>query len=146
MSLVQVSNINTNLSILPGGPIPPNPTELVARESLSQAIDILKKHFDYIILDTAPIGMVTDTQLISRVANASIYVCRADYTHKADYTLINELGEGKLPNLCTIINGLGHEEKSTDITMDTASMASITDTVKNTVTAMDMAMKNVNKK
>lgn len=39
--------------------------------------------------------MVTDTQLISRVANASIYVCRADYTHKADYTLINELGEQK---------------------------------------------------
>ena len=112
MSLVQVSNINPNLSILPGGPIPPNPTELVARESLPQAIDILKKHFDYIILDTAPIGMVTDTQLISRVANASIYVCRADYTHKADYTLINELGEQKkLPNLCTIINGLDMKKK-----------------------------------
>lgn len=112
MSLVQVSNINPNLSILPRGPIPPNPTELVARESLPQAIDILKKHFDYIILDTAPIGMVTDTQLISRVANASIYVCRADYTHKADYTLINELGEQKkLPNLCTIINGLDMKKK-----------------------------------
>lgn len=75
--------------------------------------------------------MVTDTQLISRVANASIYVCRADYTHKADYTLINELGEQKkLPNLCTIINGLDMKKKSTDITMDTASMASITDMVK----------------
>ena len=112
MSLVQVSRINANLSILPGGPIPPNPTELVARESLPQAIDILKKHFDYIILDTAPIGMVTDTQLISRVANASIYVCRADYTHKTDYTLINELGEQKkLPNLCTIINGLDMKKK-----------------------------------
>ena len=112
MSLVQVSRINANLSILPGGPIPPNPTELVARESLPQAIDILKKHFDYIILDTAPIGMVTDTQLISRVANASIYVCRADYTHKADYTLINELSEQKkLPNLCTLINGLDMKKK-----------------------------------
>ena len=112
MSLVQVSRINANLSILPGEPIPPNPTELVARESLPQAIDILKKHFDYIILDTAPIGMVTDTLLISRVANASIYVCRADYTHKADYTLINELGEQKkLPNLCTIINGLDMKKK-----------------------------------
>ena len=112
MSLVQVSRINANLSILPGGPIPPNPTELVARESLPQAIDILKKHFDYIILDTAPIGMVTDTLLISRVANASIYVCRADYTHKADYTLINELGEQKkLPNLCTLINGLDMKKK-----------------------------------
>ena len=112
MSLVQVSRINANLSILPGGPIPPNPTELVARESLPQAIDILKKHFDYIILDTTPIGMVTDTLLISRVANASIYVCRADYTHKADYTLINELSEQKkLPNLCTLINGLDMKKK-----------------------------------
>lgn len=112
MSLVQVSRINANLSILPGGPIPPNPTELVARESLPQAIDILKKHFDYIILDTAPIGMVIDTLLISRVANASIYVCRADYTHKADYTLINELSEQKkLPNLCTLINGLDMKKK-----------------------------------
>ena len=91
MSLVQVSRINANLSILPGGPIPPNPTELVARESLPQAIDILKKHF---------------------VANASIYVCRADYTHKADYTLINELSEQKkLPNLCTLINGLDMKKK-----------------------------------
>lgn len=112
MSLVQVSNINPHLYILPGGPIPPNPTELVARESLPQAIEILKKHFDYIILDTAPIGMVTDTQLISRVAHACIYVCRADYTHKADYALINELSEQKkLPNLCTIINGLDMKKK-----------------------------------
>lgn len=112
MSLVQVSAINPNLHVLPGGPIPPNPTELVARESLPQAIEILKKHFDYIILDTAPIGMVTDTQLISRTADASIYVCRADYTHKADYTLINELNEQKkLPNLCTIINGLDMKKK-----------------------------------
>lgn len=112
MSLVQVSTINPNLYILPGGPIPPNPTELVARESLPQAIEMLKNHFDYIILDTAPIGMVTDTQLISRIANASIYVCRADYTHKADYTLINELSEQKkLPNLCTIINGLDMKKK-----------------------------------
>lgn len=112
MPLVQVSGINANLHILPGGPIPPNPTELVARESLSQAIGLLKEHFDYIVLDTAPIGMVTDTQLIAPVADASIYVCRADYTHKADYTLINDLSEQKkLPNLCTIINGLDMKKK-----------------------------------
>lgn len=112
MSLVQVSTINPHLYILPGGPIPPNPTELVARDSLPQAIGILKEHFDYVILDTAPIGMVTDTQLIARVAHVSIYVCRADYTHKADYTLINELSEQKkLPNLCTVINGLDMKKK-----------------------------------
>lgn len=112
MALVQPSNVNPQLYILPGGPIPPNPTELVAREALSQALLTLKEHFDYIILDTAPIGMVTDTQLIARVADASVYVCRADYTHKADYTLINELSDQKkLPNLCTLINGLDMKKK-----------------------------------
>ena len=105
MSLLQQSNVTPNLYILPGGPIPPNPTELVARDSLVQAVDRLKKEFDYVILDTAPIGMVTDTELISRVADMSIYVCRAGYTPKAGYLFINELRDHKkLPNLCTIIN------------------------------------------
>lgn len=107
MSLVQLSDVNKNLYILPGGTVPPNPTELLARDGLDKAIEILKKNFDYVILDTAPIGMVTDTLLIGRVADLSAYVCRADYTHKAEYTLINELyHEQKLPNLCTIINGV----------------------------------------
>ena len=107
MSLVQLSDVNRNLYILPGGTVPPNPTELLARDGLDKAIEILKKNFDYVILDTAPIGMVTDTLLTGRVADLSAYVCRADYTHKAEYTLINELfHEQKLPNLCTIINGV----------------------------------------
>jgi len=107
MSLVQSSDVNRNLYILPGGTVPPNPTELLARDGLDKAIETLKKNFDYVILDTAPIGMVTDTLLIGRVADLSAYVCRADYTHKAEYTLINELfHEQKLPNLCTIINGV----------------------------------------
>ena len=113
MSLVQPSDINQNLYILPGGTVPPNPTELLARDGLDKAIEILKKSFDYVVLDTAPVGMVTDTLLIGRVADLSVYVCRADYTHKAEYTLINELSiekklpeEKKLPNLCTVINGV----------------------------------------
>ena len=107
MELVQPSDVNQNLFILPGGTVPPNPTELLARNGLDRAIETLKKSFDYVILDTAPIGMVTDTLLIGRVADLSVYVCRADYTHKAEYTLINELSfEKKLPNLCTVINGV----------------------------------------
>lgn len=107
MNLVQQSDVNKNLYILPGGTVPPNPTELLAREGLDKAIETLKKKFDYIILDTAPVGMVTDTLLIGRVADLSVYVCRADYTHKAEFTLVNELAENKkLPNLCTVINGL----------------------------------------
>ena len=107
MELVQPSDVNKNLFILPGGTVPPNPTELLARNGLDKAIETLKKSFDYVILDTAPIGMVTDTLLIGRIADLSVYVCRADYTHKAEYTLINELSfEKKLPNLCTVINGV----------------------------------------
>ena len=112
LSLCQPSAISPNLFILPGGTVPPNPTELVARKSLDHALEILKEHFDYVILDTAPIGMVTDTQLIARVADLSVYVCRADYTHKSDYELINDLKrENKLPNLCTLINGIDMDQR-----------------------------------
>ena len=112
MDLVQPSDINKNLFILPGGTVPPNPTELLARDGLEKAIETLKKNFDYVILDTAPVGMVTDTLLIGRVADLSLYVCRADYTRKAEFTLINELAENnKLPNLCIAINGLDLQKK-----------------------------------
>lgn len=111
-SMILPSEVSDNLHVLPGGAIPPNPTELLARKSLDDAIELLKKDYDYIVLDTAPIGMVTDTQLIARVADASIYVCRADYTHKNDYQLINELYANKrLPGLCTVINGLDMKKK-----------------------------------
>ena len=61
------SGINNNLDLLLAGPIPPNPTELVARKSLDQIIDILKETYDYILVDTAPVGLVTDTLQISRI-------------------------------------------------------------------------------
>lgn len=112
MSLLQPSGITPNLTLLPGGTIPPNPTELLALDALVDAIELLKQRFDYVILDTAPVGMVTDTLLIGRVADASVYICRADYTQKMDYKLINELQKGnKLPHLCTIINGLDMKKK-----------------------------------
>lgn len=82
MDLVQLSDVSKNLYILPGGTVPPNPTELLARDGLDKAIETLKKNFEYVILDTAPVGMVTDTLLIGRVADLSVYVCRADYTRK----------------------------------------------------------------
>ena len=110
--LVQASDVSKSLYILPGGTVPPNPTELLARDGLDKAIETLKKNFDYVILDTAPVGMVTDTLLIGRVADLSVYVCRADYTRKAEFTLINELAaDNKLPNICTVINGLDLQKK-----------------------------------
>ena len=77
MDFVQPSDINKNLFILPGGTVPPNPTELLARGGLEKAIETLKANFDYVILDTAPVGMVTDTLLIGRVADLSVYVFRS---------------------------------------------------------------------
>ena len=112
MDFVQPSDVSKNLYILPGGIVPPNPTELLARDGLDKAIEILKNNFDYVILDTAPAGMVTDTLLVGRVADLSVYVCRADYTRKAEFTLINELAvDNKLPNICTVINGLDFQKK-----------------------------------
>ena len=112
MELVQQSDVNPNLFILPGGAVPPNPTELLARKGLESAIEQLKQHFDYIVLDTAPVGMVTDTQLISRVADLTVYVCRADYTRKSEFALVNELATtNKLPRISIAINGLDLKKK-----------------------------------
>ena len=112
MDLVQQSDINANLFILPGGAVPPNPTELLARKGLETAIEQLKQYFDYIVLDTAPVGMVTDTQLISRVADLTVYVCRADYTRKSEFALVNELAStNKLPRISIAINGLDLKKK-----------------------------------
>lgn len=114
LSLCQKSTISDNLYILPGGEIPPNPTELVARPALDQAMSILREHFDYVILDTAPIGMVTDTQLIARVADLSVYVCRSNYTIKSEFKLVNALKEeGKLPHPCVVINGIDMDKRET---------------------------------
>ena len=73
--MIQHSDVSPNLDILPGGPIPPNPTELMARTVLEDAIEKLKERYDYIILDTAPIAIVTDTAIASRVADMSAYEC-----------------------------------------------------------------------
>ncbi|NLI36507.1 MAG: polysaccharide biosynthesis tyrosine autokinase [Bacteroidales bacterium] len=112
MSLVKPSNVAERLDILPSGTIPPNPTELIDSPALQKAITILKEKYDYVILDTAPIGLVSDTQLIGKVADLAIYVCRADYTPRADFMLIEELRKQKrLPNLCCIINGVDFTQR-----------------------------------
>ena len=101
------SGVNKNLDLLMAGPIPPNPAELIARNSLDIIINLLKEKYDYIMIDTAPVGLVTDTLQIARVANASIYMCRADYTPKSSFNLINALAnEKKFPNMAIVLNGI----------------------------------------
>lgn len=106
------SEINKNLDLLMAGPVPPNPAELVSRPALEQVITQLKQHYDYVLIDTAPVGLVTDTLQIGKLADISIYMCRADYTPKASFDIINNLAEEKkLPNMCIAINGIDLSEK-----------------------------------
>ena len=109
---IMPSGVNDNLDILPAGIIPPNPAELLSRKNLDKAMDYLKEAYDYIILDTAPVGLVTDTLIISRVTDATVYICRADYTPKSNMELVNSLcREGKLKNLSIVLNGIDMSKK-----------------------------------
>ncbi len=101
------SGVNSNLDLLMAGPVPPNPGELVTRSSLDDIVNQLKEHYDYIVLDTAPIGLVNDSLQLGRLADLCVYVCRADYTPKASFGMINGLNaEKKLPNMCLVLNGV----------------------------------------
>ena len=72
----------------------------------------LKKHYDYILVDTAPAGLVTDTLEIGKVCDATIYMCRADYTPKASFNMINQFNdEKKLPKMSIVLNGIDMSKK-----------------------------------
>ncbi len=106
------STVNNNLELLQAGPIPPNPTELVSRKSLEDIFVILRENYDYIIVDTAPVGLVTDTMQIGRIADMTVYMCRADYTAKESFQLINGLHHSnKLPKMAIVINGIDMSKK-----------------------------------
>ena len=106
------SGVNDHLDLLMAGPVPPNPGELVTRKSLDDIINQLKEHYDYVVLDTAPVGLVNDSLQLGRLANLCIYVCRADYTPKASFGMINGLNnEKKLPNMCLVLNGVDLSKK-----------------------------------
>ena len=106
------SNVNDNLDILMAGPIPPNPTELIARPTLEMVINPLKEKYDYVLIDSAPVGLVTDTLQIGRVADATIILCRADYTPKDSFNYINDLArDNKLPHMTIAINGIDMSKK-----------------------------------
>ena len=104
---IMPSGVNPNLDILPAGVVPPNPAELLSRKNLDKAMEYLKEEYDFIILDTAPVGLVTDTLIISRVTDATVYICRSDYTPKSNLGIANDLRkDGKLKNMSIILNGI----------------------------------------
>ena len=104
---IQKSGVNDNLDLLLAGPTPPNPTELLARENFADVANMLRQQYEYVIFDTAPVGLVTDTLQIGQQADITVFVCRADYTPKSSFGLLNTLAkEKKLPNPCIVLNGI----------------------------------------
>ena len=106
------SGVNDNLDLLLAGPTPPNPTELLARDNFADITKMLRDQYDYVIFDTAPVGLVTDTLQIGQHADITVFVCRADYTPKSSFGLLNSLAkEKKLPNPCVVINGIDMSQR-----------------------------------
>src|SRR5690554_392098 len=103
--LILPSGLHPNLHVLPSGPVPPNPAELLSRNSLDAAIEKLKDDYDYIFIDSAPSALVTDTLVMSRVTDATLYVCRMDFSSKGNIRFANNLmQQNKLNNMLLVIN------------------------------------------
>lgn len=104
-SLIVPSGITKNLFALPAGAIPPNPAELLSRPSLDAAFAKLREEFDYIIIDSAPVSQVTDTLILNRVADATVYVCRANYSSKGNLRYANDMmAQNRLKNMVLVVN------------------------------------------
>jgi tyrosine-protein kinase Etk/Wzc len=102
--IVKLDNFD-QFYVLPSGIIPPNPVDLLMNNKVNTLFDELKKDYEYIIVDTAPVSIVTDTLLIAKNADAFIYVVRANYLDKRFVKLIEMFyKENKLPNMSILIN------------------------------------------
>ena len=109
---IVASGMNHNFDLLMAGPTPANPGELMVRKSLKQTIALLKEHYDYVIIDTAPVGLVADSLQLSKLADRTLFVCRADFSTKSSFTYINKLDEQKkLPNISIVINDIDLSKK-----------------------------------
>ena len=106
------SGIHDNLDVLPAGLVPPNPGELVSSDRLDDAFARLRKWYDMIIVDTPPIGAVSDTLLLGRIADATIVVCRCDYSLKRNFAIVNQIhNEQKLPKISLVLNGVDLQQR-----------------------------------
>ena len=103
---------NPNLDVLPAGIIPPNPGELITRDLLDKAVDYLKTKYDYIVLDTPPVGLVSDTYELGRLVDVTFFVVRSEVTTKADVDVINRtVRDGKMPKVNLVFNGVNLKKK-----------------------------------
>jgi tyrosine-protein kinase Etk/Wzc len=104
-SWIQPSGVEENFHVLSSGPIPPNPTELLLLPKTKALFEDLKKHYDYIVIDSPPVGLVTDAEIMAQYANATLYMVRHQLTHKQQIKLVDKFFQKKsLPKLNIIIN------------------------------------------
>lgn len=104
--IIQKSVEVESLDVVVAGPVPPNPAELLAEGKVDAFFASMREIYDYIIIDSAPVGMVSDTFVLDRVADATVYVCRADYTTLQDIDFVSNLyDEKRLKKLSLIVNG-----------------------------------------
>jgi len=100
------------LDIISSGPVPPNPSELILGESMKELLDDLKSKYDYVILDTPPIGLVADALELVEYCDVTLFVVRQNLTKKSMLSLVNEkLKKGELKNVSIILNGFENKAK-----------------------------------
>ncbi|MFV8442936.1 polysaccharide biosynthesis tyrosine autokinase [Flavobacterium sp. LB2P44] len=100
------------LDVILSGPIPPNPAEMIMSERMKDLIEELKKKYDYIILDTPPVGLVSDALELVQYCDVTLYIVRQNFTKKDMITLLNNrVKRGELNNTSIILNGLENKAK-----------------------------------
>ena len=104
-AIIQSMPENFTFSLITSGPIPPNPSELLASDRMKDFMKYLKGRFDYVVVDTAPIGLVSDTLTMSEIADAVVYVVRANLLDKRELSVLDEMNQKKrFKNLCLVLN------------------------------------------
>lgn len=104
-AIITPSGVTDGFDIIASGPIPPNPAELIMLPKTQQLINELKSKYDYILLDTAPVGLVTDAQLLSPYSDAVIYILRQGYTYKQQLKAADTLYKsGKMKRMGLVVN------------------------------------------
>ena len=104
---IQSSGVHENFKVLSSGPLPPNPSELLMLPKTKKLFENLKSHFDYIIVDTAPIGLVTDAQIIAEYANLMLFIVRHKFTYKRQLKMIEKFQQRtRLTRVNIVINDI----------------------------------------
>lgn len=111
--IIHQTTFNPNCDVIYSGAITPNPTDLLSNGRYQELIESLKPHYDYIVLDTAPLMLVTDSFLIADVADVTVYVTRSGYTEKKLISFANtQIGQSKIKNAAFVLNDVDNTNSS----------------------------------